>query len=278
MSVIASVLASLLLAAPLPPIALENEAVRVEVDPQLMSVRYFGPPEGPNLVEPLHVEPRDRRLGEWLDAGGVTWDIAGAPSHDATLRRGPAEVLVQTPTRVVLLSPPDPATPFRIKLEFRITAGKPEVAMAATVSTEEDTASQPVSLRCSFRVRQGSLVGSYDARSATVFPLDQPKGNRGLPVTQWDGVLFDAGAVDARPLVATAFGPSAVIDRAGYKVIREVEGGTASPADYARASNLHAVSDPRTHTYGLVMESPRAPVGVAAPLVYRETWRLTAAE
>lgn len=278
MPLITSVLAPLLLAVPVLPVALENDAVRVEVDPQLMSVRYFGPPDGPNLVEPLHVEPRDRRLGDWLDAGGVTWDVAGAPAHDATLRRGPAEVLVHTATRVVLLSPPDPQSQFRIKLEFRLDTGKPEVAMAATLSTDDDTSSIPVSLRCAFRVRQGSLVGSYDARTATVFPLDQPKGNRGLPVTQWDGVLFDAGAADARPLVATAFGPSAVIDRAGYKLIREVEGGTAPPTDYARASNLHAVSDPRTHTYGLVMESPRAQVAVTSPLVYRESWRLTAAE
>lgn len=273
-----STLLLLLLAAPVSPVAIENAAVRVEVDPQLLSIRYVGPPQGPNLVESLHVEARDRRLEDWLDAGGVTWDIASTPEHDAPLRRGPATVLAHTANRVVLLSPASTESPYRLKLEITIPGDRPEVTVTTVLSTEAIAPDAPVSVRCAFRLSPGALVGTYDARSATVYPLDQPPAAKGMTISEWDGILFDAGAPGSRPLVATAFGASAVIDRNGLKLVREVDGGTAAPEGYARAANLHAISDPRTHTYGLVMESPRAPIAIAAPLVYREVWRLSTAE
>ena len=269
---------ALLLAVPVAPVVIENAGVRVEVDPQLMAVRYIGPPEGPNLVEPLHVEKRDRRLGEWLDAGGITWDLTAAPGHDAALRRGPAEVLAHTDSRIVLLAPASDASPYRLKLEIALPASRPEVSVVTTVTTDAAGTAAPVAVRCAFRVRPGALVGTYDSRSTTVYPLDNPNAADGLVINQWDGILFDAGAPGARPLIAAALGDSAVIDRHGLKLIREVEGGAAPPAEYVRAANLLAVSDPRTHTYGLVMESPRASIDIANPLVYREVWRLVASE
>ena len=39
---------------------LENEHVRIEVDPQTFSVRYLGWPGGPNFVSPIYLTPRER--------------------------------------------------------------------------------------------------------------------------------------------------------------------------------------------------------------------------
>ena len=260
---------SLLLGAAPAPVVLENAAVRIEVDPQLLAVRYLGAPDGPNLVESLHVENRQRRQPEGVDTGGVTWQVTegGAP-----LSFGPADVVAHSEQRIVLLTSRNEESHLRLKVEFVLEGESPEVAMRATVTTDEPGSTLPVALRCAFRVRPGALAGSFVAQAPVLYALD--KQGPGTPVNQWDGILFDAGAIGSQPLLVSSMGSSVSMERSGYRVMRVLPEGAAPSASYANAKNLHGVSDPRSQTYGIIMESPKAQVGPTSPLVYREVWRI----
>lgn len=101
-------------------IVLDNGAMRVEVDTLVFSIRFVGFPGGANFVEPQFLADAARDGSAWLDPGGLTTDLVPMEAHDAALRRGPAEVLVQEPTRVVLLGAESPELGLRLKKEIRL--------------------------------------------------------------------------------------------------------------------------------------------------------------
>lgn len=255
-------------------LVLENDAVRVEIDPEVMAVRYLGPPTGPNLVEPLYVSRLDRRGNAWLDAGGVGWEVVTPTAgSDAALRRGPAEVLAHSAKRATLLSPVSRDTPLRLKLDFLLADTAPEVAVTAVLSTDAAESPTPVALRCLFRLWPDSIARAPDGPPPALFPIAGASITAGTRVDKWDGTLLNAGAVGALPLVSSTLAPLVMIERSGWSLTREPS--VFSGADsYTLGRNVHAANDPSTHTYGVICDSPTATVSPAQPLSYREVWRL----
>jgi hypothetical protein len=116
-------------------IALDNGAIRVEFDSQLFAVCYVGAPGGKNLLAPLHVPDRLRQHGAaHFDPGGLAFSL----QRDTALTRidGPAEVITQSPTELVLLSPTmgDPA--LRLHLELRLDGMIAGASLRLDVQTE----------------------------------------------------------------------------------------------------------------------------------------------
>jgi hypothetical protein len=255
-------------------LVLENDLVRVEIDPEVMAVRYLGPPMGPNLVEPLYVSRLDRRGKAWLDAGGVGWEVVAASgSRDAALRRGPAEVLAHTVNRVTLLSPVSQDAPLRLKLDFLLADSAPEVEVTAVLSTDAGDLPAPVALRCLFRLWPGTVARAPDGPPPALFPIAGTSVPAGTRVDKWDGTLLNAGAVGALPLVTSTLAPKVMIERMGWRLSREPT-AFAGAGSYTLGRNVHAANDPSTHTYGVICDSPTATITPAQPLSYREVWRL----
>jgi hypothetical protein len=254
------------------PLSLENAALRLEFDPGVMAVRYLGPHDGPNMLEPIFVPNRARRLREWIDAGGVMWELLPRSEDGAPLRRGPAEVVIHTPSRLVVTSPPDPAAPLRLKLDFEMSGDLPVVQVTAILEADVPGEAGPVALRSSMRVRPGTAATAPDAAPPVLYSLYRP----GSPqqVTVWDGVLMQAGGAETDPLVAATRASMVTIQHGGTRLVRELVAPAAGAGAYLRGHNVYAVNDNRRHVYGVVMESPLALVRLEHPLVYRERWRL----
>lgn len=107
------------------PIALDNGAIRVEVDPQVFSICFVGAPGGENFVEPIPVSPEEREGAGWVDPGGLQTDVIPYTAKDAASRRGPAEIVERRSDYVALLGPPSERTGMRIKKEVQLVGSEP---------------------------------------------------------------------------------------------------------------------------------------------------------
>ena len=101
-------------------VVLDNGVMRIEVEPQVFSVRYVGFPGGVNYLDPLFISPADRAGSTWIDPGGLVSDVVPLDGHDAVLRRGPGEILEQRNNYVALLGPISERAGLRIKKEFAL--------------------------------------------------------------------------------------------------------------------------------------------------------------
>lgn len=250
-------------------LALDNGLMRVEADPAVMALRFLGPAEGPNLVEPLYVSRLDRRGQAPLDAGGLSWEILGI--DNAALRRGPAEVLRHSDDALVLLSPVDAGTGLQLKLELLLDESSPALRMRATVTSQSSTPSAPVAVRSAARLWPGTRALVSNVAPPALYPLSGP--DEPVQVGAWDGTLLNAGEPGTLPALASVLSPLLTLERGGLRAAVECVQFGASTA-YLSGRNLHAVNHPATRTYGLVTESPFAQVDAARPLVHEEVWRI----
>lgn len=254
-------------------LSLDNGLMRVEADPAVMALRFLGPSEGPNLVEPLYVSRLDRRGQTTLDAGGICWEVLGV-DHPA-LRRGPAEVLRHTDDALVLLSPVDSGTGLQLKLELLLEEATSALRVRATLTSQSSTPSAPVALRCAARLWPGTRALVSNVAPPALYPLSGP--GEPVQVGAWDGTLLNAGEPGTLAALASVLSPTLSLERKGLRASVECVRFGASTA-YLSGRNIHAVNHPATRTYGVVTESPFARVDAASPLVHEEVWRIDPAE
>jgi len=255
-------------------IVLDNGAIRVEIDPVVFSVRFVGFPGGANFVEPSYLTDVARDGAEWLDPGGLTTDLVPLDVRDAALRRGPAEVLSQEPTRVVLLGAESHALGLRLKKEIRLDA---TAARAYYIVTALSSRAEGVSLgiRNTVRVPLRSTV-RVPRKDTTFAPLP------GMPKAAW-------ALVNSADFWLVPIPPTARVDKlalGGMSPALEVQNDagvwsrrlTLPPTEATRVLNgtsALVVLDDATRSYGASLQGEQATLGGATPLQLTEEWTLT---
>lgn len=110
-----------------PVYALDNGAIRVEVEPRLFAIRFVGFKDKPNFVSPLDVEQTAADGKDWADPGGLQTDVIPYTTKDAATRRGPAEVLEYRSDYIAMLGPPSEVSGVRMKKEIQLEGDAPKV-------------------------------------------------------------------------------------------------------------------------------------------------------
>lgn len=108
-----------------PTYALDNGAIRVEVEPRLFAVRFVGFKDKQSFVLPLAVEAPVAQGADWADAGGLQTDLIPYTGKDAATRRGPAEVLEYRNDYLAMIGPPSEVSGVRLKKEIQLDGDAP---------------------------------------------------------------------------------------------------------------------------------------------------------
>lgn len=255
-------------------VILENDALRLEVDPRTYSIRYLGQPGGPNFVDPLYLTDRQRNERGLVYPGGVMTDVLPVREADAVLRRGPAEVIVHRADYLLLTGPKSEGSDLQVKKEYRLHGDAPRITYRLSVlSTRKEERS--VSIRVTAQIPWGASLrlprspegGLQLLRGA--FP-----GYTDFVARSGPDYRIDLGRREGRDhaVLQTLGGPTSVETRFGVWT-RSARMHSAGD-DRASPVRIMALVDDASFTSQIALESTQAGVNVGAPLVYEEQWTL----
>lgn len=255
-------------------VVLENDAIRLELDPRTYSIRYLGEPGGPNFVDPLYLTPRQRNEPGLVQPGGIMTDVLPVREADAVLRRGPASVVVQRPDYLLLMGPRSEASDLQVKKEYRLHGDAAQITYRVSVLSSRK-AERSLSLRVTAQIPWGTTL---------VLP---PRPEGGLQLVRGAFPAFttfiEAPDPDYRILLGRRQGRAhAVLETVGGRTALENRFGT-----WTRSGTMRSAGDPSTSpvrvvalvddaslTCQVALESTQTGVNVGAPLVYEEEWIL----
>lgn len=257
------------------PLVIESPSIRVEFNTEVFAVRFIGAPNGPNLIEPLPIRDEDRETGVWLDPGGMVTDLRPGLVSEAALRRGPAEVLEQSKTHLVALSPLAETAPLRLMKELRLLDDRKRILYKVTVLSE---GKEPVEVG----VRNTQRL---PLRSTVRWPRadhDEPQALSGAEsiypavVKSREYWLLPVPPTTAmEQVVIGAFGREAdVALRRGGVLKRKLVTTPTSPKDAPQGVSMLCVLDTASQSYGLAFQGVEAKVTPASPLVMSEIWEI----
>lgn len=258
------------------PVVLENESIRLELEPRTFSVRFVGFPGGKNFLDLIHLPASAIAGPGWLEPGGLTTDLIPETENSALLRRGPAELIAHERQYVLLLGPKDDARQWRIKKEYFLTPGQSEVRYKVTVLSPVKE-ERPVGVRITAQLPE---VGELRFPGAA--------GTLGLLSGDFPGfALLEAGGADASviPLAGGGMRRRAVVEIPAAMLVyetpfgqwtrsMEVLSGLGSGED-ATPSRALLLLDDDTHVYQAGLDVMQAGINVGAPLVVQERWVLS---
>jgi hypothetical protein len=253
------------------PLVLENEAIRVEVEPKVFSLRFVGFPGGLNFLEALPLSEKALEQKDWLDPGGLVSDLLPMKERDAALRRGPASVLEHSKTRIVLLGPLSEATGLRLKKELHLYPEAARLRYTVTVLSNR-RAPQEVALRNTVRLPAKSTIRT--AREAmrlealagmeTLAPVVVTSNRYWLipipPAGRAKGAVI-GGTVGAMSIQ----NPSGLWKRSAKVDLKE-------DLQWPAGGPFLCVLDDPSRSYGVALQSPLWKVSTSAPLVFVEEW------
>lgn len=262
-------------AAPAGPVVLENQHLRVEIEPRTHSLRFFGRPGGWNFLEPVHLTTTDLNANGWIEPGGLFTDILPLERANADLRRGPAEVVEHRPDFLLLLGPEQAATGWRFKKEFLLTRDKAELVFKLTVMSNRKEERE-------VRVRTTAQLGW----AGTVY-LPREAGRLALLRGTWPGVedlLTSEDSYYVLPLTTSVARRRAVLSSpAATQIVQspagvwtrriEVRSAVAGEESALHTRSLALLDDP-SHTYQVALEAGQRGVNVGAPMIVQEFWTL----
>ncbi len=255
-------------------VVLENDAIRLEVEPRTYSIRYLGRPGGPNFVDPLYLTERQYNEPGLVQPGGIMTDVLPVSEADAVLRRGPASVVVHRPNYLLLMGPKSPRSDLQLKKEYRLYGDEARVTYRVSVlsSRKEE---RSVTIRVTAQIPWGASL---------VIP-PRPEGGLQLLRGAFPGFtdFVASSGSDYRIELARRKGRSHV-------VLKTLGGPTSveSPfGTWSRRGRMHsagedssaplqivALVDDASLTSQLALEGTQTGVNVGAPLVYEEEWTL----
>ena len=264
---------SLLLCALSAPIVLDNGAVRVEVEPRVFSVRFVGVPGRRNFLDPLPLTDEALAGSAWLDPGGLHTDVIPYPGPDAALRRGPAEVIEQSGSSVVMLGPVSEALKVRLSKEVRLVGREPLVLFTVSLVAASgeparyairNTARVP--LKTTLRVRRADGSISALAGAASIFPC-VVKSNR-----YW--LIPVPPTARTKQAILGAFVPEVTHQNDSGLWVRRIVPPPSSPDDVPDGSTFMCVLDDATRSYGAALQGPTTDVTPGSRLTFTEEWTL----
>jgi len=255
------------------PIALDNGAIRVEVDPAVFSVRFVGRPGGRNLLDPAYISYAERNGGAWLDPGGLVTDVIPLETQDAALRRGPAEVIDQDADSVVLLGAVSETLGLRLRKEIRLEGAAPRARFTVTLLPTSPTP-RTAALRNTARVPLGSVLRG-DGEASIIRPFSGTDSTSGLVATAGSGWRIAVPPrTAAREVILGAFVPEAALELRDAVWRRRIAEMPAEESAAPYHSTFLCVLDDTSRVYGAVLQSALVEVSAASPLVFTEEWRL----
>lgn len=255
------------------PVVLDNGAVRVEVDPQLFSIRFVGFPGGRNFLQAFHVRDALRDSGGLAHPGGLETRLTPHDRPDAALLRGPAEVIEQTQHSVAMLGPVSEALDLRLKKEVWIHPRQAQAWLTVTVLARRDEG------------RSWALSNVAHLPPSCALRLDRADGT--LEVLEGAEDLAAAAALTERyatisippvePLgriVLGAFASKVAHVTAEGVWVRHIEDAPRSPRLLPDGVSFVALLDSGDGHYTAALRGPLSATAPAQPLVFRERWAL----
>ncbi len=248
-------------------VALDNGAMRIEIDPREFVVRFVGKPGGENFLDPVIQGERTPADAEHTPSAGLTTQVLPFPDDDA-LTHGPAEVLRQGPLHAVLMGPVSPENGLRVRKEFRLADTEARAVFTVTVLAEKPDPLE-VTVRNEARVPIGSALSAatgdaplqviespapLELKMDALGPIDVPPAD--IP-----------GRVMLGALTATLFHY-----RGQTRWAREVADVRLPVNAFPGGRNAVLVLDRPANDYTATLAGAPGKVTSAAPLVFRELW------
>lgn len=250
-------------------VVLQNDHLRVEIEPDLFAVRFVGQPGGQNFLEPVFVPEAVRASGEWCDPGGVTTDLAPYEGRDAALRRGPAEIILQEKHRLVLLGPPSASLGLRVKKDFELSRDDPRLTLRVSMLTDQEKVSE-YALRNSVRLPKDTTV-RLDRSNETLRVLTA-HGSPGPAVIKsmryWLIPIPPMTKVEEMVLGANATSMEIQNDAGIWTRSVELKRGGDTPLN----ASFLCLLDTTTGSYGAAFQTPLQPISASRPGIMVETW------
>jgi len=252
------------------PVVLENGVLRIEIDPEVFSLRYIGFSGGRNFVEPIPFDDM-KSVKAWLDPGGLTTDVLPVAARDASIRRGPAEVLKQDALCLVMLGPVSAETQLQLKKEIRLDPENAAVwynVSALTPSPEK----RSCFVRNMGRIPQGSTlrVKKQDVNIRTL------QGKTSLAPVVVKSMQF--WLIPVPPTHRTenallgAFVDTVEIQNREGLWRRRIHHMPPDPDHADQESTFVCVLDDKTRSYGVALQSGRQELSAQSPVLFSEEW------
>ncbi|MCC6796198.1 MAG: hypothetical protein IT366_13845 [Candidatus Hydrogenedentes bacterium] len=251
--------------------ALENAALRIEVEPRLFAVRFVGFKGKENFVAPLPVIEAEAANATWVDAGGLQTDVLPFAGKDAAVRRGPAEIVEQRDDYIAMLGPPSEVSGVRLKKEIQLDADAPRAHFRVTaqrVATEPGNCAIRNTIRLpekntvrlertdgDVRVLAGSDVpytGVVKSRRYWLIPVPPTKDLRGVVL----------GADATQMIVANDSGTWT----------RKIVEPPADKTKVPNASSFLCLLDSRTNSYGAALQGATSEIKNGEFITFEEEW------
>jgi hypothetical protein len=255
-------------------LALDNGAIRIEIEPELFAVRFIGRPGGENFLDPIYVRDTVRNSEGVAESGGLTTIVEPLGLRAAVLSRGPARLIDSGPYHVVLIGPVAEESGLRIRKDFRIDPKEPKAWYTVTVLSLNK---EPVELSVvnSAAIPMGTTVWAREPEGASIRALEDDLG--ALQVEKvGGGVSFlprSLRVAGRKGRWGGSAGGAAFKNSTGIWV-RKIDGPLADTQAYNDEAPLVFSINDTAMRYGVDMRSPRTSVDSATPLIHREIWQL----
>jgi len=254
-----------------PVYALDNGAIRIEVEPRLFAVRFVGFRDRDNFVAALPLDEAAANGTDWADPGGVQSDVIPYSAQDAAVRRGPAEVVEVRGDYIAMLGPPSAVSGVRLKKEiqldgdaprahFRVTAQRAGAEPAAVALRNTVRLAPKCTVRVErtdgdLRVLAGSdapLAGIVKSRRYWLVPIP--------PTTPLHGVVLGSVA------------PKTIIVNDAGTWTRTLIDPPTDKSQVPNESTLLCVLDSDTTSYGAALQGARVELKTGEFVVLEEEW------
>lgn len=257
------------------PLSLENEKIRIEVEPRTFSVRFIGQPGGYNFLEPLHLSAADQDGVGWIEPGGLFTDVLPLRTENAVLRRGPAEVVEHRDDYLLLLGPEQPDLHWRVKKEFQLERDAAALTYKVTVmgSLKEE---RDVRIRSTARLAwSGTLTVPAEAGRLSLIRGSYLGFDKIVNEPAEDYVLPLKSSKPRSCAIVSSTSPeiSLATDFGIWSRRLTIQSSLAEP-DAENRVRLLVLMDDDTHTYEAALEGAQSGVNVGAPLVVIEHWSI----
>lgn len=256
------------------PVIVQNDTIRVEVDPQLFCIRFVGYVGDRNWVEPRFVPEAERDASVWADAGGLYTEIVPEGERDPALRRGPASIVSSDEHGVVLLGPESASSHLQVKKEIRVAdiGGRAMYIVTVLSSSNE---SRKVSVRNSVCLPQGGTLSLSCgdgplkplSKSVNVFEIASKSMEHWLIPVPCSGQVAGVtlGSVATQVTFQTAQGTWS----------RSLSDATAPKERFPEESSFRCFLDDASRSYVSSLQGLLREVNAGSPVVLTEEWNFS---